>query len=753
MLLLPTPRVPSLHALALAGLLVAVTCVSGNAQQPLPDWVPAMRQVAAAGSGEAGVLLNLGDSISYSMAYFAPLQSIDRATAPREVVAAATTLDAFLKRECYRWKGPDYGNASGQTASWAGQHLDGWIETHRPQLAVVMFGTNDIRRGTVEQHAQNLRQLVERCLERGVVVILTTIPPMDGHDDQVAEAVAAQRRIAAELNVPLIDFHAHVMNRRGADWNGKLPQFKEFAMWQAPTLISQDGVHLSNPDRWRADYSEEGLCRNGNALRNYLTLLAVAEVIEVVFQGQPPNATTPSVLGANPPRPTNLPAIATTADSISTSTDRPIAVAGDSPTHAVASGSGKPLLTPPQPAWLPTAPPLPPSTGEVINVATVAELYAAVDAVAPGGTIRLADGLYRMPRSLRLETDRLSLRGQSGNRTHVLLDFAESQHHEGIVISHSKDVTIADLSISNVRQNGIKINSDLGVDRVTIHNVVSHNVWQRHVKGPQVPDQDGQPAFVEGCRISHCLFYNDRPKRRGDDPWEDANPQFQFNYVGGIDVMNARGWRIHNNVFTGIRGATGEARGGVFLWHNTTDCLIEANVLFDCDSGICLGNSSARGERRHANGCTVRNNFVVRCPENSILADHTRDCRILHNSVHDPESRLGRLLRVVHANDGLIVANNLFSGPRIVVESDRSQLTLENNLIRPLERYFVDPAAADLHLTQLASDALGQASARFVVDTDIDGEPRGNPADLGADELVDEWPLPPASEARTNGSG
>ena len=37
----------------------------------------------------------------------------------------------------------------------------------------------------------------------------------------------------------------------------------------------------------------------------------------------------------------------------------------------------------------------------------------------------------------------------------------------------------------------------------------------------------------------------------------------------------------------------------------------------DCDSGICLGNSSARGERRHANGCIVRNNFVIRCSENS----------------------------------------------------------------------------------------------------------------------------------------
>ena len=85
-------------------------------------------------------------------------------------------------------------------------------------------------------------------------------------------------------------------------------------------------------------------------------------------------------------------------------------------------------------------------------------------------------------------------------------------------MSHCTGVTIADLTVANVRQNGIKINSDLGVDRVTIYNVISHNVWQRHVKGPKVPDKNGQPDFVEDCRVRYCLFYNDRPKRRGDEP-------------------------------------------------------------------------------------------------------------------------------------------------------------------------------------------------------------------------------------------
>ena len=384
--------------------------------------------------------------------------------------------------------------------------------------------------------------------------------------------------------------------------------------------------------------------------------------------------------------------------------------------------------------WFPQAPPLAKPAGQVIHVQSVDQLIAATEQIGRGGTIVVADGRYRLPASLRLNTDNVTLRGVSGQRTRVVLDFFNSRHHEGVVISHCSGVTLADLTIANVRQNGIKINSDLGVDGVTIHNVVSHNVWQRHIKGPRVPDEQALPAFAENCVVQYCLFYNDRPKQRGDDPWEDANEQMRFNYVGGIDVMSAKDWVIRDNVFAGIHGQTGEARGAIFLWHNTTDCVIERNVILDCDSGICLGNSSARGQRRHANGCIVRNNFVVRCPENGILADHTRDCKILNNTVHDPDSRLGRLLRVVHANDGLLAANNIFSGPRIAVETGDAELEIRNNLVRTVGEYFVDAADGDLHLTGQASDAIGKAIPYAEVRDDIDRQPRGNAPDLGADQ-------------------
>ncbi|MFW6169138.1 MAG: GDSL-type esterase/lipase family protein [Planctomycetota bacterium] len=696
------------------GLAIALLVVSPALAGDDLDWVQAMREVHAKGQGEKGVFVQFGDSITYSLAYFAPLQYVDKSELPPDVQEGLKVVDAHMQEACYRWKGPEKGNYSGQTAAWGLKNVDKWIATLKPETALIMFGTNDIRRGGIEAHEKNLRALIQKCLDEGVVVILSTIPPMHGMEAKVQRAVEVQRQVAADLNVPLIDFHAHIINRRPNDWDGALPRFQGHDQWEVPTLISSDGVHPSNPRQWKNDYTEQGLCRNGNVLRSYLTLMAYAEVINVVIKGGEPSVIGRKILGASPPKPAKLPDI----DTLERET-----------------GDNSQLIAPPMQHWYPQAPPLPEPTGRVIVAETVNELYAAAENVKPGGTILVADGFYRMPRTFHLKTDNVTLRGRNGERTAVVLDFSACRHHEGIAISYCSGVTIADLTVQNVRQNGIKINSNHDVDKVRIYNVLSQNVWQRHVKGPRVPDKNGKADFVEGCRVEYCFFYNDRRKQRGDEPWEDSNPAMGFNYIGGIDIMSARGWVISDNVFTGIRGKTGEARGAVFMWHNSTDCVIERNHIIDCDSGICMGNSSARGPRRHANEFIVRNNFVVRCSESNILADHTRNCKILNNSVHDPESPTGRLLRVVHANDGLVVANNLFSGPRIVAQNYQGRVELRNNLIRSVGHYFVNAADGNLHLTPDASGAIDQATVDPEVREDVDGQPRGERPDLGADEL------------------
>src|SRR5262249_18058518 len=107
---------------------------------------------------------------------------------------------------------------------------------------------------------------------------------------QFADAV---RRVAKEKKVPLIDYQAEILKRRPDDWDGALPKFKDVkgSEYEVPTLLARDGVHPSYPKAYR-DYSEESLSRSGYVLRNYLTVLAYADVIRKVLPSDKAAAST-----------------------------------------------------------------------------------------------------------------------------------------------------------------------------------------------------------------------------------------------------------------------------------------------------------------------------------------------------------------------------------------------------------------------------------------------------------------------------
>ena len=84
--------------------------------------------------------------------------------------------------------------------------------------------------------------------------------------------------------MPLSDYHGEIIQRRPDDWDGSLPQFKDTpgGVYEVGTLISRDGVHPSNPREFTGDFSEKALAIHGFGLRDYLTLLSYAKVVENV---------------------------------------------------------------------------------------------------------------------------------------------------------------------------------------------------------------------------------------------------------------------------------------------------------------------------------------------------------------------------------------------------------------------------------------------------------------------------------------
>ncbi len=154
----------------------------------------------------------------------------------------------------------------------------------------------------------------------------------------------------------------------------------------------------------------------------------------------------------------------------------------------------------PDEQWFPKAPALLKPSGQVIRAKTVEDLFQAAKDVRPGGTILVADGHYMMPRYFALTTDNVTLRSESGNRQKVVLDGALCRHGVLVGITGATGVTIADLTIQNIKWNGFKINSNLGAGKVTIYNCVIRNVWQRGIKAPAMPKEQGDRG-PRDCRV------------------------------------------------------------------------------------------------------------------------------------------------------------------------------------------------------------------------------------------------------------
>ena len=262
----------------------ALVVVGDRARAADPEWVGPMKTVHAGFTGTPGALGLFGDSITYSLAFWAPWEYAPK-TLDLETAKALATVRGYTKADCWRkWRGREYGNESGQTTRWAQENVDTWLKKLNPEVVVLMFGTNDLTQTDVKTYEAQTRAVVDKCLKNGTVVILTTIPPRSGAVEKSKSFAAAQRKIATEKKLPLIDYQAEILARRPDDWDGTLPKFKESAkdVYQVPTLIAADGTHPSNPSAFN-DYSETALKNNGFQLRNVLTLRMYADVIRQVL--------------------------------------------------------------------------------------------------------------------------------------------------------------------------------------------------------------------------------------------------------------------------------------------------------------------------------------------------------------------------------------------------------------------------------------------------------------------------------------
>jgi lysophospholipase L1-like esterase len=248
------------------------------------DWSSAMLPVARKFKGTEGVVLFLGDSLTYanqatawgrnvqgnaageytdsdkailkwSHAYDGQkdtngwyLAAVDRPDGRSETAASGITTSAYIK-----------GGFHGLPP------LEEIIKKYNPQVAVVLLGTNDAWQSRPPADAlKDMAAILDALLANGTIPVLMTLPPAKGFNPRVQALNEKYLTLAAEKKVPIIDLYGQMLSRRpGTTWQG--------------TLVGGDGVHLTY-QKANGPPTEENLKNCGYLLRCWLAVQKLKEI-------------------------------------------------------------------------------------------------------------------------------------------------------------------------------------------------------------------------------------------------------------------------------------------------------------------------------------------------------------------------------------------------------------------------------------------------------------------------------------------
>jgi len=387
------------------------------------------------------------------------------------------------------------------------------------------------------------------------------------------------------------------------------------------------------------------------------------------------------------------------------------------------------------------------------NVSTVWQLNNALGSARWGDEIAVASGTYNLTGVLNMSHQGVTLRGATGNRDDVVLrgtGMNVSGVNEGICLN-TNYLTVRDLTVKDIYWNAIHIRGENRASHLTISNVKTWNVGQRHIKGS---GGGGAGAISDDVLIEDCFMLQTEARQQGN---------YGDNYIGGIDAMGVRNWTIRDNVAQGIRGFDDTGNAAIFLWQGVQDVTIERNRIYECGKGIGLGNPASPSGGiftypHHTDDVTIRNNMVLRSTMgggNAIVLElcNTKDTKVYNNTFYSHNSSYFRTISPYDENGGGATTNldfqaNIIRGgiwDHAVGTWTAESLAADGNIVDNtglviVPAWFVDWTEADFHLAEASTaGAVTPVNAAAVladVPEDFDLAIRGNSPDIGADEII-----------------
>ena len=341
---------------------------------------------------------------------------------------------------------------------------------------------------------------------------------------------------------------------------------------------------------------------------------------------------------------------------------------------------------------------IPPVTRRTQTVTSTGALMRAVNDARPSTTILLADGTYRLDRTIDITVPDLVLRSRSGNAEAVVIrgeNMMERQVGVGISVSAPR-VMIANVTIGYVGFHGVQVRGERGASDVVLHNIHVIDTGQQLVKGSVAAGGTGPDRGLVAC--SRFEYSDHAPS----------------DYTNGVDVLAGKEWVVRDNRFLRIRGpAKGNWAAGpaILFWANSVDTLVERNVVIDSSRGVAfgLGPGASRelardGEQRFDHqGGAIRGNILCNLnawADEGIEANAARNIDIGFNTVIT-QGRLPWSISVRFPETSGRLQKNLTS--RGTTFRNGGLATDSGSVADAQLGWFVNPSICDLRLTPAAA--------------------------------------------------
>ena len=199
-------------------------------------------------------ILNVGDSISYSMAFMWPMR---------------WNKPGLTINEGYIYLDKNIASKSNMKSHWGKRIINSALQSTRPEVATILFGTNDILKGdSPAKFYDSMEFIIDSCIDNGTIPILLTIPPTKNKSlDTVKEFNYQLRELARSKNIPVLDVFQLFIDQ--ADW----------------TVLLSDGIHPS----YFEDSNAGGYCLINESLYE------LYKIIEMEVLGRPNKKLSPII--------------------------------------------------------------------------------------------------------------------------------------------------------------------------------------------------------------------------------------------------------------------------------------------------------------------------------------------------------------------------------------------------------------------------------------------------------------------------